>query len=238
MESPLAQSVTRDGKTVRVDICTSDAGGWLLEVVDEHGNSTVRDDSFASDQQALDEALRTIDVEGIDALIGMPAEDDRSPGRKSAPALDGALSDDELDELDDFLADEAIQDTSMDVAAFDGLLTAIAIGRGFVHPMEWLPWVWDMEDARRAPKCKDDDGATWMNEIEPLLLEIPSYWTERRGQQSGGLIIDDLQPGRQRETSPIVRGNPKVGRSDPCPCGSGRKYKKCCGSGDTPPLVH
>ncbi|MHC4292236.1 MAG: SEC-C metal-binding domain-containing protein [Planctomycetota bacterium] len=22
---------------------------------------------------------------------------------------------------------------------------------------------------------------------------------------------------------------PKVGRNDPCPCGSGKKYKKCCG---------
>ncbi|HAV61403.1 MAG TPA: hypothetical protein DCY13_03455, partial [Verrucomicrobiales bacterium] len=22
---------------------------------------------------------------------------------------------------------------------------------------------------------------------------------------------------------------PKVGRNDPCPCGSGRKFKKCCG---------
>jgi uncharacterized protein YchJ len=26
-----------------------------------------------------------------------------------------------------------------------------------------------------------------------------------------------------------VRDRPKVGRNDPCPCGSGRKYKKCCG---------
>jgi SEC-C motif-containing protein len=25
-----------------------------------------------------------------------------------------------------------------------------------------------------------------------------------------------------------VRGGPKVGRNDPCPCGSGKKYKKCC----------
>ncbi|MGC8867879.1 MAG: SEC-C metal-binding domain-containing protein [Elusimicrobiales bacterium] len=25
------------------------------------------------------------------------------------------------------------------------------------------------------------------------------------------------------------RENPKVGRNDPCPCGSGKKYKKCCG---------
>ena len=30
---------------------------------------------------------------------------------------------------------------------------------------------------------------------------------------------------------PIVREEPKVGRNDPCPCGSGKKYKKCCGVG-------
>lgn len=27
---------------------------------------------------------------------------------------------------------------------------------------------------------------------------------------------------------PIVRESPKVGRNDPCPCGSGKKSKKCC----------
>lgn len=26
-----------------------------------------------------------------------------------------------------------------------------------------------------------------------------------------------------------VRATPKVGRNDPCSCGSGKKYKKCCG---------
>jgi SEC-C motif-containing protein len=29
----------------------------------------------------------------------------------------------------------------------------------------------------------------------------------------------------------VVRESPKVGRNDPCPCGSGKKYKKCCGAG-------
>ena len=28
---------------------------------------------------------------------------------------------------------------------------------------------------------------------------------------------------------PFLRPEPKVGRNDPCPCGSGKKYKKCCG---------
>ena len=30
--------------------------------------------------------------------------------------------------------------------------------------------------------------------------------------------------------TPIKRTSPKVGRNDPCPCGSGRKFKKCCGA--------
>ena len=28
---------------------------------------------------------------------------------------------------------------------------------------------------------------------------------------------------------PVRRGGPKVGRNEPCPCGSGKKYKNCCG---------
>jgi len=35
----------------------------------------------------------------------------------------------------------------------------------------------------------------------------------------------DMQPVQQ-----VVRGSAKVGRNDPCPCGSGKKYKKCCGA--------
>ncbi len=33
----------------------------------------------------------------------------------------------------------------------------------------------------------------------------------------------------QRDSRTIVKGA-KIGRNDPCPCGSGKKYKKCCGA--------
>lgn len=36
----------------------------------------------------------------------------------------------------------------------------------------------------------------------------------------------------------IRRAGPKVGRNDPCPCGSGRKYKRCCGAGPGSPTLH
>ncbi|HNS95803.1 MAG TPA: YchJ family protein [Polyangiaceae bacterium] len=35
--------------------------------------------------------------------------------------------------------------------------------------------------------------------------------------------------GEMVKPEPMVRTGPKVGRNDPCPCGSGKKYKKCCG---------
>ncbi len=43
-------------------------------------------------------------------------------------------------------------------------------------------------------------------------------------QYSGG------QEVAQAKKAPVKRKEPKVGRNDPCPCGSGKKYKKCCGS--------
>ncbi len=36
--------------------------------------------------------------------------------------------------------------------------------------------------------------------------------------------------GRTPPGKTYVREAPKVGRNDPCPCGSGKKHKKCCGS--------
>ncbi len=35
----------------------------------------------------------------------------------------------------------------------------------------------------------------------------------------------------EQPKKPVQRSNAKVGRNDPCPCGSGKKYKKCCGAG-------
>ncbi len=36
--------------------------------------------------------------------------------------------------------------------------------------------------------------------------------------------------GDQQPVQQVVRATAKIGRNDPCPCGSGKKYKKCCGS--------
>jgi preprotein translocase subunit SecA len=48
---------------------------------------------------------------------------------------------------------------------------------------------------------------------------------EQRRRQ---LVLNRVGGGEQ-EKKPVTREDDKVGRNDPCPCGSGQKYKKCCG---------
>ena len=68
--SPLCQEISSGGKTVQIDIYEDGEGGWLLEVIDEYGNSTVWNDPFKTDSTALIEAKKTILSEGINVLIG------------------------------------------------------------------------------------------------------------------------------------------------------------------------
>lgn len=35
--------------------------------------------------------------------------------------------------------------------------------------------------------------------------------------------------GSVPDQNQVIRSGPKIGRNDPCPCGSGKKFKKCCG---------
>lgn len=70
--SPLSQRMEIDGKEIDVQIYEDGEGGWLLEVVDGFNNSTVWDDPFPSDQDAMKELQRAIQEDGVDSLIGPP----------------------------------------------------------------------------------------------------------------------------------------------------------------------
>jgi len=55
--------------------------------------------------------------------------------------------------------------------------------------------------------------------LQPRRRRAPKQITMGRGAEGGGA------PPR---SGTVKRSQPKVGRNDPCPCGSGKKYKKCC----------
>ena len=74
---------------------------------------------------------------------------------------------------------------------------------------------------------KDGDADTWIEQIVPSLQRIRAYWLEQRARAPEGQVEDDFRFGTDAPM-PHLRAAPKVGRNDPCPCGSGRKFKKCC----------
>jgi preprotein translocase subunit SecA len=45
-----------------------------------------------------------------------------------------------------------------------------------------------------------------------------------------------LEPQQAAAAKPVTRTGPRVGRNDPCPCGSGKKFKKCHGSAEAPAI--
>jgi preprotein translocase subunit SecA len=50
------------------------------------------------------------------------------------------------------------------------------------------------------------------------------------GGRSSPAAAQQEAPEIPKVPTPVVRETPKVGRNDLCPCGSGKKYKKCCGA--------
>lgn len=225
------------------------------------------------------------------------------------------LSDNELEELDQFLLYEVDTEEVMTLDMVDGFLHAIAVGPRTVHPGQWLPRIWGTKemvppmgsidrmnhmlglvmrhfnsiiaglegDPRGISPCwstmtsdgdehECDDAEAWAwgflqgmrlcwKDWQPMLSTPQGQAWYRPiallGEESSSADQDELTrtpAGRaelarlippavldmhahwlplrlavyQREVAKALQ--PKTGRNEPCPCGSGAKFKKCCGA--------
>jgi uncharacterized protein len=83
----------------------------------------------------------------------------------------------------------------------------------------------DADPEMRPPPVPADKREDLLIELTAGLTRIYRYFEpHRRALAHSG----HLEPRR--------REGPKIGRNEPCPCGSGRKYKHCCAS--SAPVVH
>jgi preprotein translocase subunit SecA len=75
----------------------------------------------------------------------------------------------------------------------------------------------------------EDDVIRYLFHLDPAAVEEQQRQREeaRRRQLSYSAPSKD---GAAKKKKPVVRKEAKVGRNSPCPCGSGKKYKKCCGA--------
>jgi len=87
-------------------------------------------------------------------------------------------------------------------------------------------------------------STTSMSAMQSFVSALPqSYVHEEMAALGGAHQAGDAASGKRKKgkpnmvdaaleagKAPVTRQGPKVGRNDPCPCGSGKKYKKCCGA--------
>jgi len=69
-------------------------------------------------------------------------------------------------------------------------------------------------------------------EGEKVLRETSKFFREDgrwRYSENESTVHPQKVASAAGPAKPFVREGTKVGRNDPCPCGSGKKYKKCCG---------
>jgi hypothetical protein len=76
-----------------------------------------------------------------------------------------------------------------------------------------------VDSLAKAPAMREVQNARFDTDDDFQEFEAP-------GDRFNPMSIPPPPPG----PAPIVRDAPKVGRNDPCPCGSGKKAKKCCGA--------
>jgi preprotein translocase subunit SecA len=62
-----------------------------------------------------------------------------------------------------------------------------------------------------------------------IQLADPDTLQERHEPKEQDLVFSGSGGGAPAKKKPVQRASAKVGRNDPCPCGSGKKFKKCCG---------
>lgn len=73
----------------------------------------------------------------------------------------------------------------------------------------------------------DDDGSVeFIAHFKEKGVASRHHEIAKFRKKKGKWFYDDSEFPAQKQ---FVRMEPKVNRNDPCPCGSGRKYKKCCG---------
>ena len=65
------------------------------------------------------------------------------------------------------------------------------------------------------PELQIEQDSELPSQLSQSIHDIRNFWLARKNAPA---------------PAPYLREDSKVGRNDPCPCGSGKKYKKCCGA--------
>ncbi len=110
-------------------------------------------------------------------------------------------------------------------------LLATSLMTGITLPEE-VDWRKGVEAERRRIAASLRSAAPMLRRLQELMKTTEkSRSIDKDESEEMGWLNPSYDPDRPSDepTRPIRNESAKIGRNDPCPCGSGKKYKKCCG---------
>jgi hypothetical protein len=207
------------------DVVTQDLGRILASV---SGGDVSGLSALIEDEQA-NEYVRSVAMDGMVSLVtaGQRTRDEvmayflqlfRKLERKPGAQWDGVVN-----ACADLWPQEAIAE--LDRAYDDGLVDPNCI---------------DREDIEHALALGQQRAMQSRNYRAPLITDVAKsmgwmqcFCDSEREYEWEGDSDEELQMGSLSNgyaTVPIRRTTPKIGRNEPCPCGSNKKFKRCCGT--------
>jgi hypothetical protein len=230
----LQEMVTEDLHTILARVYDgSDLGALKRIIEDDDADTYVRDACLKSLHVMA--RMRKLPREDVAAYYAYVAETLRRPESFDLadglvltlaelqdpalrPAIDRWIADGiadptmvDTDDIDATYAEtaEELDERLLQVERFNGLLDYLC------------DWAW----------FNTDDPEEFSDPWEDLDDDLdPELGGEGRDFIMNRELADRLLEGRAdwEPQQPVVRDGPKIGRNEPCPCGSGKKYKKCC----------
>ncbi len=194
------------------------------------------------------QVLGRLDPEAIDPIIGYIGEQERDPILRWVAAGGlvniGYFHPEERERITDFLK-IALGDTNKkNNPELTGGLVSAAACIDDPHLQKQIDLAFERGAVDRTIINEDDveliriSVAPWadhMPENDLMYYFSESFFTvskaqieKRRSLREKKTLADPEPHFFYQGPEPYRRENPKIGRNDPCPCGSGKKYKKCC----------
>ncbi len=222
--------VTENGAAVFASVCAGDPAPLLRLAHDETVNEFVRGQAIDAllVQSIWGERPREAVIAELRGLFSsLPKPGDGFVWSALVGAVDTFNALELLPEVRQAYADSLVDETVIGLSDIDP--SEPRAPRSYPLPSAEQRLAWFME--RNAPIDAINECSVWVcfkdeNE-DPELLDVEEH-IDLEARSDDTSLQPVYEPVPYAPPQPYI-APPKIGRNDPCPCGSGKKYKKCCG---------
>jgi hypothetical protein len=205
----------------------------ILELLEDREEVSWIIEQLQQDNAELDIEKLTSLLNSIQSIVAPPKDEEDEVEEEIPDELETEIETEETDIQPD-LSQLDISQMGDQLEALTGMKLPPGVDMRQVKKMMEGPQGKMMTDF--AAWCQEQGIDVASMNDQQQIQELNEQWMSSPRPAFDGKTPAEISQGDpslmgMKKVETIRREEPKVGRNDPCPCGSGKKYKKCCGRG-------